>query len=794
MSISVLNAFSTIAINLNKINAMSDECVLIYNKICANLSAKENVSIYERYFMYRLVNSFLATRSVYGSPLLSNILEQKTSRGAELHETTFLSFLLYIQTNDEFSLHDMLADENSEYKLFVNNFSESSYLYLDVSDCENLFQCYDFDQESGPEDRLNEQKRRNFFTNIYAQLSNLIVLPRQNHLNKISSDTFSFHSKGLLETLPAPVPQVSFSDLFATSYFGLCIPESYTQGNYLKAGFHLSREVKERLPRRLPAVSVSAFSSGSNPSTFALKAVTHKQAHNAGSFTFFSVAYKNLNSDLPNTVNLVSLVSFKNISDLKKYSKARKNMNKLNRYLSDDALYFVDNAAYQKHYQEKFKKLSVYSSNWAEYLATNNHLDEEVAAALDIKTNSQDSFDSKSANAFFSSFDIEDEPKQLTKAKKTLAKLLKDQLDTLLAKNNTLRPIIWNVQTLVNSNINTLTNRLANVSHFEKLVESCQKYPNLTQEAREAKETFISNVATNYISLASERENYLSNIDYNTAQLNESNLFTNLNNTYGIEFYSITYEVDSEQIVIKANSEEDPSPAISSMLVAKQINPSFRYKSIKFATNGPVKILPNGNESKAIAGGPYVIEVTQRNQGNSVNLYLMLKDNASIFGFNGTAFYAHPHAGSGNFNMNTLQERTFSACLGESSSYIFKAFAKNDLTSILVNTFLWLKSANGADTWGKNYKHFPKWSDLIIEPQEQEESIDLKDVIAKSIVSEETTSDSNLDSLPAEPVYRPQEPVFLQEQPAVRPVSETTISETISSVQPVTTYTPYVRT
>jgi hypothetical protein len=186
----------------------------------------------------------------------------------------------------------------------------------------------------------------------------------------------------------------------------------------------------------------------------------------------------------------------------------------------------------------------------------------------------------------------------------------------------------------------------------------------------------------------------------------------------------------------------------------------------------------------------------------------MLKDNASIFGFNGTTFYAHPHAGSGHFDMNTLQERTFSACLGESSSYIFKAFAKNDLTSILVNTFLWLKSANGADTWGKNYKHFPKWSDLIIEPQEQEESIDLKDVIAKSIVSEETTSDSNLDSLAAEPVYRPQEPVFLQEQPAVRPVSETTISETITSVQPeallqsiraettlpVNTYTPYVRT
>jgi hypothetical protein len=76
MSISVLNNFSAFPYNTTKLNAMADECVLIYNKICTNLSAKENVSIYERYFMYRLVNSFLATRSVYGSPLLSDFKNQ----------------------------------------------------------------------------------------------------------------------------------------------------------------------------------------------------------------------------------------------------------------------------------------------------------------------------------------------------------------------------------------------------------------------------------------------------------------------------------------------------------------------------------------------------------------------------------------------------------------------------------------------------------------------------------------------------------------------------------------------
>ena len=346
---------------------------------------------------------------------------------------------------------------------------------------------------------------------------------------------------------------------------------------------------------------------------------------------------------------------------------------------------------------------------------------------------------------------------------------------------------------------------------------------------------FISNIAKNYISLVSQRKNYFDNIDYTNVELNETNLFTNLNNTYGIEIYSITYEVDSEEIIIEADSKAvNPSAAISLMLVAKQINPTFRFKTIKFATKDPVKILPNGNESRAIVAGPYVIEVSQRNKGNAVSLNLSLKDNASIFGIHNSTYYAHPHAGGGHYDIKNVADRTFSACLGESSSYIFKAFAKNDLISIIVNIFVWLRSANTADTWGKNYKYFPRWSDLVINQQE-EDSIDLKDIITKSIISEETPSDSsnnqNLQDIeennpgvlifdnpqiyqepPAtstedilettsnselttpvteQPVYIPQEPVFLQEQPAVRP-PEITLSESIAISNAV--YTPYVRT
>ena len=834
MSISVLDPHASFNFYLGRFSGVSDEAMNVYNKLSTHLSTKENVSIYERYFMYRLVNAYWNTNHNNSASLLE--LNKPTQNGNEFDTWEgkgLIPFLLYIQNSDDFCLHTLLTNKDSEYLLFCETFKEDAYFYLDTSYEENLFPLYDFELEES-QDNLQIHQRKAFFRECYNQLKSVKILPKAN-FNLISDNTFSFYPKALLEALPCPIHEVSFSNLVTTSAFKNKLTLYTKESDCILSDFHLSAEAQLELPRRLPGISVSSFSSGTNQSTFTLKSLTQKQANHSGSFSFFCVRFKNLNADFPEELSLILLVSFKNSHSLTKYSKARRNITKLNNYLSNNALYFVNNEAYQAYYKEKFKKLSVYSSNWAEYLSANNHITEDIVSSLEIKSNVKDSFDSLSSNAFFSSFNIQEESNELIKSKQNFAKLLKNQAEILRKQNDSIKYSVINFKELVTNKISILHSELQYIQNFSAFKDCYAKYPKLTSQAREANEMFISNIAKNYISLVSQRKNYLDNIDYTNAELNETNLFTNLNNTYGIEIYSITYEVDSEEIIIEADSEAvGPSAAISLMLVAKQINPTFRFKTIKFATKDPVKILPNGNESRAIVAGPYVIEVSQRNKGNAVSLNLSLKDNASIFGIHGNTYYAHPHAGGGHYDIKNIADRIFSACLGESSSYIFKAFAKNDLISIIVNIFVWLRSANTADTWGKNYKYFPKWSDLVINQQE-EDSIDLKDVIAKSIISEETSSDSSnnqhlqdieennpgvlifdnpqiyqespatstedilettsnseaISPVVEQPVYIPQEPVFLQEQPTVRP-PEITLSESIAISNAV--YTPYVRT
>ena len=151
------------------------------------------------------------------------------------------------------------------------------------------------------------------------------------------------------------------------------------------------------------------------------------------------------------------------------------------------------------------------------------------------------------------------------------------------------------------------------------------------------------------------------------------------------------------------------------MLADKNTNKDFQFTEIEFFTCKPSKILPDGNDSKAVAGGPYRVKFSCSAMHSNVNLYLSLKDISSIFGKHGYSVYIHPHAGPRNFTTDykDLLSLSAHACLGESSSYLYKAVKANSLSSIIVNIFTWLNSANSTDTWGRNYKYFPKYSSLI---------------------------------------------------------------------------------
>ena len=139
------------------------------------------------------------------------------------------------------------------------------------------------------------------------------------------------------------------------------------------------------------------------------------------------------------------------------------------------------------------------------------------------------------------------------------------------------------------------------------------------------------------------------------------------------------------------------------------------------------------------------------------------------------------------------------ACLGESTPYLYKALKENNLSSIFVNIFIWLNSANTADTWGRHYKYFPKYSDLVFNDKSNDGSVslDLKEAITTAIVAEETAEENTLNTPSIEDVVLPPDPIL--ETPVVESTTSIEPESPLQSIRaettsPVNNYTPYVRT
>lgn len=156
---------------------------------------------------------------------------------------------------------------------------------------------------------------------------------------------------------------------------------------------------------------------------------------------------------------------------------------------------------------------------------------------------------------------------------------------------------------------------------------------------------------------------------------------------------------------------------------------SSEILSFKFATKVPSRIKVSGSQERLVVGGPYIVFVTQ------TSLSLSLRDKSSWFGINDTAYFLHPHASSTYFDR--LYTTSASACLGEASSMLYKAFTNKNLKEIILVANIWLTSANKADVWGKNYKYFRPY-------EEYESYIRLKDTPIEDYVGFNLPSQSYL--------------------------------------------------
>lgn len=261
--------------------------------------------------------------------------------------------------------------------------------------------------------------------------------------------------------------------------------------------------------------------------------------------------------------------------------------------------------------------------------------------------------------------------------------------------------------------------------------------------------------------------------------------FTNIFNL--IELHSIEVS-DVNGNITFFNSESNID--ITTTSFTKRFLADKIINSIVFATKGPSKIkVVQSND--AVVGGPYIIKVTKG------RLLLALKSLKSYYANpNDRRTLIHPHCSSINLTANSDAPSYTSACLGEASSLIYKAFEDKDIKLIITSALLWVRSANATDVWGRNYKYFTPWEEYERQTKIAEAPFVINEDLEKSIPGVTDCYTAFTDSLPSEEELQQIETI---QEDALVTQPETNTSEQLKEetnitipVQPQPEYTPLI--
>ena len=244
---------------------------------------------------------------------------------------------------------------------------------------------------------------------------------------------------------------------------------------------------------------------------------------------------------------------------------------------------------------------------------------------------------------------------------------------------------------------------------------------------------------------------------------------------------------------------EELSQFAKSLLIGKR---DLVLEEVIFLIDKPVIINVDGGDKGQRVGGPYIIRVRKN------GLYIALAYPSSIHGYDDSgSIYIHPHCSStdtsGFFNdfTNITDYTSYSlrnACLGEAAALLYKAFEKNNLKTIIIAALTWVKNANSADAWGRNYSKFPTYKNFLNSPPASIEETetettqitndDVEEFLVEMIETQEVPLGDATDPLPED----------TQEEtpaPQVTPNPETntnvTATDTITDFNTDQPYVPY---
>lgn len=541
--------------------------------------------------------------------------------------------------------------------------------------------------------------------------------------------------------------------------------------------------------KRIFGLMSNAFTKATNKRPFEFIDLTKKQALIRKGF-FIPVLVKFLSCNSSGDIETVYNFSLLNYSDtLNQVKKRRRSRTQLQAFLrayGQDGLMLVNYEEFVSSQQEKMKGLAEYSiANASTFL---NYDANQIEGLVNSLHHARQNISNR-------------------------ASLKLVQFSDAITATLNISPVIKNKYTKVSNHYNKLIdqNKFAKSSSQEAAytLESSnadiQNSLNQILRLQEQIETYKASIA---LSNNSIRTNFNKRVDlvktistnknlyqktlerYNLAieqalQRNDyssNSFFQNLYDNEGIKILSISSDGCSQ--LIDSSLDSNSLQEYSTEIISKDL--SLDIEEVEFLIDKPVKISVDAGKKGEIAAGPYIVKVKQ----NGIRISLAYP--SSIHGYDpeNKYIFVHPHANSfgvtGLINYFNRSFPTFSSgCLGEASALLYKAFEKNDLKMIVISALTWVKNANSADPWGRNYVYFPKYEDAI---QLKKESEGFEDEITEDDVDNFIEDMISLQQEAEEHHVSPEE-----EQPLLEEETEQQEAVGIEAFNTAETYIPYTQ-
>jgi|13_taG_2_1085334.scaffolds.fasta_scaffold00011_32 hypothetical protein len=528
---------------------------------------------------------------------------------------------------------------------------------------------------------------------------------------------------------------------------GLLIDD--TSGKY--ASLDVASSLQANPNKRVFGLMLNAFTKATLKPSFEFITLTKKQALIRKGF-FIPVLLKFLSCNEEGAIETAynfSLMNYSdNLSSIIKRKRSRDQIIAFYNAYGEDGLRLINYQKFLLDQKKKIKKLAEYS--FANAPTFSNYSSVEINQLLSCLNSIKNSHSKKASQSLVTFSDkltakLNLEPSITKKYNKVSSNYKK-----LVSQNTEERGLVSDFARNIeqgNMNIEGLTRTIQENQNRMKEMKK-----QLSESTLHLKTSFNKRVDL-IETICANKSLYLKVLkDYNKAteialsqqDYSQNDFFKNIYETESVKILSIA---SSKQIIDCTNS-ENYLDDLATKIAGKKEN--FLIKEVIFLIDAPVKINVDGGRKGQIVGGPYLVAVKKD------ELKIKLAYPSSIHGYSDESkkIYIHPHSGSCQALslINYFQQLESHepdhywsrACLGEASSLIYRAFEKeNDLKLILISALTWVKNANSADTWGKNYKYFPKYSQIqeelstpLLNQQEITEE-DVGDFIEEMIVSEE---------------------------------------------------------